>query len=328
MEKYLCKCLDSLVVDNKDLFDKLEVLVVNDGSRDSSSAIAHDYQDKYPSVFRVIDKENGNYGSCINRGLKEATGKYIKILDADDSFDTQNLEKFLIALTEIDVDLIISDFDIVSESGEIKRSFTYHLKPMVIGDFLDYVSTLKNLQMHAVTYRCENLKRIDYFQTEGVSYTDLEWIFLPMTTVKTICYFNKIIYKYLVGRSGQTVDLSVYHKRVFDRVKGAKTMISELYNVYHDRLYKEYLEYQLIGRLEGIFLSFLIVNRDDSFLKEFDGYLREELTPELYNRLDCANVNRLLKYKYIKRWRNTHQLPPYYISLLHELIKKLQSAFV
>lgn len=77
MEKYLRRCLDSLIIDEEGM-KQLEVLVINDGSKDSSSQIAHEYQDKYPDTYRVIDKENGNYGSCINIGLKEAKGKYVK----------------------------------------------------------------------------------------------------------------------------------------------------------------------------------------------------------------------------------------------------------
>ena len=82
MQDYLNRCLDSLVIEPS-LMEQLEVLVVNDGSKDSSSAIAHEYEAKFPCTFRVIDKENGNYGSCVNRGLAEAQGKYIKVLDAD-----------------------------------------------------------------------------------------------------------------------------------------------------------------------------------------------------------------------------------------------------
>ena len=85
MEKFLPYCLDSLLIGQGT--EDVEVLVVNDGSADRTSAIAHGYEERYPEVFRVIDKENGNYGSCVNRGLKEATGKYVKILDADDSFE-------------------------------------------------------------------------------------------------------------------------------------------------------------------------------------------------------------------------------------------------
>lgn len=72
MQDYLPRCLDSLVLYDGALMEQLEVLVINDGSKDNSSAIAHEYEAKFPNTFRVIDKENGNYGSCINRGLKEA----------------------------------------------------------------------------------------------------------------------------------------------------------------------------------------------------------------------------------------------------------------
>lgn len=58
VQDYLHRCLNSLIVSEEQM-QHLEVLVVNDGSKDSSSAIAHEYQDKYPDTFRVIDKEKG-----------------------------------------------------------------------------------------------------------------------------------------------------------------------------------------------------------------------------------------------------------------------------
>ena len=105
MEKYLRKCLDSLIVSNENM-ELLEVLVVNDGSKDTSLQIAQEYDIKYPQTFRVIDKENGNYGSCVNRGLKEAVGKYVKVLDADDYFDTFEFEKAIDFLKQNDYDLV------------------------------------------------------------------------------------------------------------------------------------------------------------------------------------------------------------------------------
>ena len=113
MENYLHRCLGSLVIKDEELFETLEVLVINDGSKDLSSVIAHEYQEKYTSVFRVIDKDNGNYGSCVNRGLKEAKGKYIKILDSDDLFNENIFPVFLKYLLSSDADLIISDFVIL-----------------------------------------------------------------------------------------------------------------------------------------------------------------------------------------------------------------------
>ena len=180
MEKYLNKCLDSLIVENMNL---LEVLILNDGSKDNSSNIAHVYENKYPNTFRVIDKENGNYGSCINRGIKEAKGKYIKVLDADDSFNSKNLHLFLENIKNIDVDLILSDYVIVNESDEETRLGTYALPTNKIMKFEESISKIaNNMQMHSVTYLRENILKIEYQQTEGISYTDQEWIFIPAIT--------------------------------------------------------------------------------------------------------------------------------------------------
>ena len=79
MEKYLDRCLSSLIVGDEKM-QHLEVLVINDGSKDRTSEIAHTYEDRFPGTIRVVDKENGHYGSCVNRGLEEARGTFIKVL--------------------------------------------------------------------------------------------------------------------------------------------------------------------------------------------------------------------------------------------------------
>lgn len=71
MQDYLCRCLDSLIVPD-DMMKDLEVLVINDGSKDRSSEIAHSYQDRFPVTFRVIDKENGNYGFVRKPGSERS----------------------------------------------------------------------------------------------------------------------------------------------------------------------------------------------------------------------------------------------------------------
>ena len=327
MEKYLRKCLDSLIIEDKELFNTLEVLVVNDGSKDSSSAIAHEYQDKFPNVFRVVDKENGNYGSCVNRGLREATGKYIKILDADDSYDNNNLSKFLELLCQIDVDLILSNYLVVNGHGKVRRLVKYDVPSCVDLSFPEYIKDIKGIEMHSVTYKCANIRNIHYVQTEGVSYTDLEWVFSPLVTVKTFYYFNSVIYRYLVGREGQTVELSTYHKRFYDRMKGVWSMINSYKDICGrsdlNASYTDYLEKCLIGRLEGIYLSCLVVNRNATPIVEMDMRIKNEID-YVYNKLNDSIVNKLIKYKYIRYWRLTQSLPPLYVSYIHKLIKKLQ----
>ena len=89
MEKYIKQTLDSLICD--EYMDKLEVLVIDDGSKDDTAAIAKTYEDRYPGTFRVISKENGGHGSALNKGIELATGKYYRPLDADDWVDTSEI---------------------------------------------------------------------------------------------------------------------------------------------------------------------------------------------------------------------------------------------
>ena len=115
MEKYLKICLDSFIYDDK--AHDLEVLIVNDGSKDNSLKIAQEYETKYPNIFKVIDKENGGHGSTINAGLKVATGKYFKAVDADDWVDTKELAKLLDYLKTADVDCVLTDFTFFYETN-------------------------------------------------------------------------------------------------------------------------------------------------------------------------------------------------------------------
>ena len=99
MEKYLAKCCESMVV-APELMEHLEVIVVNDGSTDGTSEVAHSFERQYPGTFRVIDKPNGHYGSCVNSGLAEAKGEFVKLLDADDTYDKAEFERLLKFLVE------------------------------------------------------------------------------------------------------------------------------------------------------------------------------------------------------------------------------------
>lgn len=304
MEKYLNKCLDSLIVDNMDL---LEVLIINDGSKDRSLEIAHEYEKRYPQTFHVINKENGNYGSCINRGLIEATGKYIKILDADDRFNTDNLKKFLVFINENDADLFLTDYVTIDENDIIKNKFNYKLSPLRPLNFFNLYS--KNqidfpIQMHGVTYKRENLLAMNYKQTEGISYTDQEWVFMPMTKVKTGIYFNKTLYKYLVGREGQTVENSIMMKQS----KQLSVVILSLLNKYHSNLSKEYNSH-LINQLKAqlyIYKKALIENSFDLEILNNLDYEIKIKCPELYK---LTNDISICKFKYISYWRNHNYNP-------------------
>jgi glycosyltransferase involved in cell wall biosynthesis len=217
MEAYLPRCLESLVVSDARLLSRLEVLVVNDGSKDRTSEVAHAFAAKHPGVVRVIDKENANYGSCVNRGLDEATGVFVKCLDADDWFDTKVFEKYLafvepLAARADGPDLIVNDYAMVDAEDRARRRVPH--PDFSIPEMARLVAASPlSFAMHAVAYRLDRVRALGYRQTEGISYTDNEWALCPMANVRSCARFDGgALYRYCIGREGQSVSDVAYLK--------------------------------------------------------------------------------------------------------------------
>lgn len=326
MEAYLHKCVDSLIMDDQ-LMELLEVLIVNDGSTDKTSAMAHDYELRFPDSIRVIDKENGHYGSCVNRGLVEAMGKYVKILDADDWFDTNVLGDFLKFLHERDEDMIISDYHIVNTEGKVKRAVAFDLPQNTTKEISDFCAkeVFGEIQMHAVAYKKDILIANNYMQTEGLPYTDKEWLFLPVTYMKTFVYFPYALYNYMLGRKGQTVNLDIYHRRVGDRIVGATKMLSQFIEI-KDKIpaySKIFLRRKLMSRITNIYKTCILINRDASPLELFDQRLREQ-DGSIYEEMNKREVHWLFKYEYVRQWRETQKMPPLIVSLIYRTLQRMK----
>ena len=309
MEKYLSKCLDSLLVDD-DLLPSLEVLVINDGSKDRSSEIAHTYEKKYSGVFRVIDKENGNYGSCINRGLKEATGKYVKILDADDEYITEAFAHLMILLKDLDVDMVITDVFSHDENGHKLRCTRYPIATRKILSFQDaYCKELMvGMCMHVITYRRDLLLTMNYRQTEGISYTDSEWAYVPMLKVKSLYYLDEEVYSYLRGRPGQTMDPAIALKNRVHSVIGIRAMVKSILDAQYDSYEKEQFMYEkLLERIHLTYGSYLFT-RDKSVDKkpliDLDLFIRKN-HPVLSEKMESLSYGSSMK-GYIKKWRSNN----------------------
>lgn len=312
MEDFLPYCLNSLLI--KEGADGLEVLIINDGSKDSSSEIAHEYERRYPDTFRVIDKENGNYGSCVNRGLKEARGKYVKVLDADDSFETDNFQRFLLFLGKSDADLVLSDFNVVDTNRTVRKTIRYDLGSKTEFCLEDICTTrpFKYMQMHAVTYKLDILRTLDYHQTEGISYTDQQWIFLPMIAVKNVSRFALPVYDYLVGRAGQSIRLSDKLKViaqivpcVLDMARGYECHKSN----FEGKPIQDYLYARIIPLLKGVYVDAWQIYGEPAkkLLSDFDCRL-QQVSPEFYNYIGKPEVSSFMGFEYIRYWRKHHNL--------------------
>ena len=110
-QDYMAHAIESILPGG----DEVEIIIVNDGSKDKTSQIAHEYMDKYPDIIKVIDKENGGHGDAVNAGLANASGKYFKVVDSDDWVDEEALHKILMLMRHLEedneqIDMLISNY--------------------------------------------------------------------------------------------------------------------------------------------------------------------------------------------------------------------------
>ena len=217
MQEYLGKCLDS--VTRPDIPDTLEVIIVNDGSKDKTSEIAHQYEKRFNSIVRVIDKENGHYGSCINKALEVATGKYFRPLDADDWMNTDALVSLLSLLENNDNDLIVT-----THTNYLDNNRVNHIKipdSIIVNKKYD-LKTLDFqkekidcfLKMHTMTYKTSILKNMSLKLSTGISYTDSEYCMFPLDKANSVIFYNLDLYQYNLSREGQTMQQSIITKSV------------------------------------------------------------------------------------------------------------------
>ena len=319
MEAYLPKCLGSLIIDDKELRQKLDVIVVNDGSKDRTSEIAHEFEAKYPGVFRVIDKKNGHYGSCINAALPVAEGAYVKVLDADDRYLTENFEEYLGLVDnerrkgDAGADLILSDWEEDNGTGNPpnRLSFSYlQGRECSVAD-IEFCNGHR-FEMFAVAYRTVILRTIGYRQPEGITHTDKLWINLPMSKVRKIAVFDKVVYHYYVGRPGNTCNAEEYYRtyhvqmdmltRMISQYNGIKDSLSEQGDIF----FRNHLRYRA-GRAYSVYLLERSPLLQKGALKGLDDFIRENAR-WLYDEFDGKTISRKLRYHYIRDWRRKQRI--------------------
>lgn len=319
MATLLPRCLGSLVqADGAD--EWLEAIVVNDGSKDESLAVAKEWEGKYPQIITIIDKPNGNYGSTINAALPIAKGEYIKVLDSDDWFDTKVLSQFLKMLGEKEADIWWTHFSqIGAKNTEVIRYNTMGREPYEYGRVYDLDAVLKDgyirfFLMHGLTYRTDMLRQMGYKQTEGISYTDTEWSCYPMFMAKTIVFCDLNLYQYNLDREGQTMDPKVLLKSVGQLQKVTDQML-EFYRIHKNDLSeirRKWMKQYFENRLRILYKIYLLDMPRDVFqpveLVTMDEKYRPimeelKLNPKLYPE------NKLIRLEYFAYWRKHKHRP-------------------
>lgn len=219
-EQFLDKGLSSFILDDG-LMDKLEVIVVDDGTPDNSVEVAKKYISRYPGTFRVLSKKNGGHGSAINAGIQVAEGKYFQVVDADDWVDTDVLSDTVEMLEKNDADAFIHahrTYDISTDQIEHKHvrcpdgSKQYNLEQMM--SFWDDIYW--GLTFHGVLYNTEFYRQLGYSLIEGVYYEDQEYSTIPLAFAQKIRIYDGELYVYRIGDINQSVSTKSLIKRLPD----------------------------------------------------------------------------------------------------------------
>ena len=230
VERFLDECIPPYVEPICD--DRLEVVIVNDGSHDKTEEIAEGYARKYPAVIRVINKKNGGHGSTINAGLKHATGKYFKVIDGDDYVNNAELVRFLNFLERSEEDVITND----------KVNFIDGRKPdnnkrMIFGPvgYDEHISMKEinsewNYTMHRITLKTAVIQNVIPDIDENCFYVDQELIIYTLGYVKTLRACNAIMYYYRLGNANQ----SVAPANAYKRRGNLRTVINSILKFYKD----------------------------------------------------------------------------------------------
>lgn len=230
-QDYMENCIKSLLPGR----DDIEILIVDDGSCDSTGDIADAYQKKYPGIVRAIHQENGGHGEAVNAGIRNAEGLYFKVVDSDDWVDYDAYMKILDKLRELaggdtTLDMMISNYVYEKEGAKHKKVMRYSALPKDrIFTWNDVARFHKGqyILMHSVIYRTKLLRECGLELPKHTFYVDNIYVYKPLPSVKTMYYMDVDFYRYYIGREDQSVNEKVMIRRIDQQIKVNKLMVDE-----------------------------------------------------------------------------------------------------
>lgn len=225
VEKYIDKCISSLIVPDAKQLQLLDIVVINDGTPDNSALLAKEWEKKYPDIIRVIDQENRGHGGAWNHGTELAVGKYLFYLDSDDWFDTVELSKLITYLGHCDVDMVMLDskkyFAETNTYTDTNRHVELEQDKVYISDKFDWLGIGHAFNMtyaHDTVYRTSMMQKYLPLFCEKVMYDDVSFQGIPIAIAKDFIYTKLNVYRYYIGRPGQSFDPKVRAVRAADDV--------------------------------------------------------------------------------------------------------------
>lgn len=291
--EYLGRAVETLLTGG----EEMEIIIVNDGSKDDTGKIADAYQDKYPTIVKAVHQENGGHGQAVNTGLKNATGLYFKVVDSDDWVNEKSLKKVLNLLRKmhdenIELDLLIANY--VYEKVNLNKQKVIDYKgalpvDCIFGwDELKHFKQSQNILMHSVFYRTQLLRDCKLQLPKHTFYVDNLFVYQPLPYVKTLYYMNEDFYRYFIGREDQSVNEKVMMSRIDQQIRVTKLMIesTDIFAISSKKLRNYMLKY----------LSVMMMVCS-VYLVKIDTKESLDKKKELWNYLKATNPKMFLKIR-------------------------------
>ena len=265
-QNYMEKCIKSLLPGG----NRVQIIIIDDGSKDATGEIADRYAKEYPHIVTVVHQENGGHGAGINQGIEYAEGKYFKVVDSDD-WVSGDYMRFLDTLEQCDksggVDLFVTNYYYEHADGKGNRSICYanalpehkifgwsETKPFKLHQLLT---------IHSCTFRTELLRCYTKVLPHHIFYEDNLMVYQALPYVKKMYYLNADLYRYYIGREGQSVQRDVMTKRYQHQL----TITQKCFEAAHldeikDTRQQKYLKHELF-MLFGISVLYSRLNKSE-----------------------------------------------------------------
>lgn len=232
---FIGKCLDSLIVSTQ-LQDVLDVIVVNDGSTDGCEQIARSYEQRYPNMIRLVNKENAGHGSVVNCGIALCQGTYFKVLDADDWVDTERLEMLLRTLPKIELcDVVVCHYCTFHDQTKKKElccaQMEHPIEYLSMEQLMDrWMEVRYVFSLHGMIYRCEFYRSANRKLPEKVYYDDGYFITVAASCAERICMIDLCVGVYRIGDPNQSISKA---NRIA-RLSQEETVLREILQTHDD----------------------------------------------------------------------------------------------
>ncbi len=300
-QDYMAHAIESLLPGG----EQVEILVVDDGSRDDTGRIADEYERRYPGIVKAIHQENGGHGDAVMTGLKNASGLYFKVVDSDDWVDEKAYPQVLETLNRFSapndqIDLLVSNYIYDKAGASHKHVMSYHHalpQHRVFGwEETKHFRKGQYMLMHSVIYRTQLLRNCGMTLPKHTFYVDELYVYVPLVDVKKMYYLDVDFYHYFIGREDQSVQEQVMIRRIDQALLVNRLLVSQAdpYQVAdaHKRRYMlNYLE--IVTTVSSVLLTKSGTEENLRKKRELWAFIRQE-NPKVYKRLRGSLLGRLL----------------------------------